>query len=82
MELRMSRKEQDRLKVIEQVELGLMSQAKASEVPRLSVRQMRRIERRYRGAMGSEGWCIGRAAAPRDVGSRRTKSATPWPEPG
>ena len=48
MELRMSRKERDRLKVIEQVELGLMSQVKASEVLRLSVRQVRRIERRYR----------------------------------
>ena len=48
MELRMSRKERDRLKVIEQVHRGLMSQLKAAEVLRLSVRQVRRIERRYR----------------------------------
>ncbi len=48
MELRMSRKERDRLKVIEQVEQGLMSQLKAAEVLRLSVRQVRRIQGRYR----------------------------------
>ncbi len=48
MELRMSRKERDRLKVIEQVEQGLMSQLKAAEALRLSVRQVRRIQGRYR----------------------------------
>ena len=48
MELRMSRKERDRLKVIEQIELGLMSQIKAAEVLSLSVRQVRRIQGRYR----------------------------------
>ncbi len=48
MELCMSRKERDRLKVIEQVERGLMSQLKAAEVLRLSVRQVRRIQGRYR----------------------------------
>ena len=49
MELRMSRKERDRLKVMEQVEQGLMSQIKAAEVLGLSVRQVRRIQLRYRG---------------------------------
>ena len=48
MELRMSRKERDRLKVIEQVQKELMRQVKAAEVLRLSVRQVRRIQGRYR----------------------------------
>ncbi len=54
MELRMSRKERDRMKVMEQVQRGLMSQVKAAEVLRLSVRQVRRLEGRYRreGDMG------------------------------
>ncbi len=48
MELRMSRKERERPKVIEQVHRGRMSQVKAAEVLRVSVRQVRRIQRRYR----------------------------------
>ena len=48
MELCMSRKERDRMKVIEQVERGLMSQVKAAEVLSLSVRQVRRIQGWYR----------------------------------
>lgn len=48
MELRMSRIERDRLKVIEQVERGMISQTDAARILALSVRQVRRIQSRYR----------------------------------
>ena len=45
--LRMSEKERDRLKVISDVDRGLLKQWKAAELLGLSVRQVRRIQRRY-----------------------------------
>jgi transposase len=47
-ELRMSRKERDRLKVIEQIERGLIGQAQGAEALGLSARQVRRLQARYR----------------------------------
>jgi transposase len=47
MELRMSRKERDRLKVIEQLDKGLIGQSQAAAWLDLSVRQVRRTLRRY-----------------------------------
>ena len=47
MELRMSRKERDRLKVIEQLDQGLIGQRQAAAWLGLSVRQVRRSLRRY-----------------------------------
>jgi len=47
MELRMSQKERDRLKVMAQVQAKRMAQHEAAEVLRLSVRQVRRLLRRY-----------------------------------
>ncbi len=44
----MSRKERDRLKVIEQIERGLIGQAQGAEALGLSARQVRRIQARYR----------------------------------
>jgi len=48
MELRMSRKERDRLKVIEPLAEGRLTQAEAATLMGLSVRQVRRILGRYR----------------------------------
>jgi hypothetical protein len=47
MELRMSRKERDRLKVMAARQQGRMSQVEGARVLGLSVRQFRRLERRY-----------------------------------
>ena len=47
MELRMSQKERDRLKVMAQVKAKKMAQQEAAEILRLSVRQVRRLLRRY-----------------------------------
>jgi hypothetical protein len=47
MELRMSQKERDRLKVIAQLESGKLGQQDAAEVLGLSVRQVRRLLRRF-----------------------------------
>jgi len=47
-ELRMSRKERDRLKVIEQIERGLIGQVQGAEALELSARQVRRLQERYR----------------------------------
>jgi transposase len=47
MELRMSQKERDRLKVMAQVKAKKLGQQAAAEVLRLSVRQVRRLLRRY-----------------------------------
>ena len=47
MELRMSQKERDRLKVMAQVQSKRMAQQEAAEVLRLSSRQVRRLLRRY-----------------------------------
>ena len=47
MELRMSQKERDRLKVIEQLDKGLIGQQQAASWLGLSVRQVRRTLRRY-----------------------------------
>jgi hypothetical protein len=47
MELRMSRKERDRLKVMAGRDQGRISQAEGARVLGLSVRQFRRLERRY-----------------------------------
>ena len=47
MELRMSQKERDRLKVMAQVKSRRMAQQEAAEVLRLSARQVRRLLRRY-----------------------------------
>ena len=47
MELRMSQKERDRLKVMAQVKAKKMAQQEAAEVLRLSARQVRRLLRRY-----------------------------------
>lgn len=54
MELRMSRKERDRLKVIEQVDAGELTQVAAAELLGLSERQVRRSLRRYQ-AEGDRG---------------------------
>jgi transposase len=43
----MSQKERDRLKVISDVDRGLLKQREAAALLRLSVRQVRRIQRRY-----------------------------------
>ncbi|MCK5557815.1 MAG: ISNCY family transposase [Candidatus Hydrogenedentes bacterium] len=48
MELRMSRKERDRLKLMEQVEQRRLSQKEAARLMGLSVRQVRRLVKRYR----------------------------------
>jgi len=47
MELRMSRKERDRLKVMDQLVKGRISQQQAAQWLALSVRQVRRLLRRY-----------------------------------
>ena len=47
MELRMSRKERDRLKVVEQLRDGRLKQREVAELLGLGVRQVRRILRRY-----------------------------------
>jgi len=47
MELRMSRKERDRLKVMDQLHKGQINQQQASQWLGLSVRQVRRLLRRY-----------------------------------
>jgi len=47
MELRMSQKERDRMKVMAQVKAKRMAQQEAAEVLRLSARQVRRLLRRY-----------------------------------
>ena len=47
-ELRMSRKERDRLKVMAALVQGRLKQAEAGRLLRLSVRQVRRIAQRYR----------------------------------
>lgn len=47
MELRMSLKERDRIKVLEQVKSGLIDQIQAGEMLGLSTRQVRRLRRRY-----------------------------------
>lgn len=54
MELRMSQKERDRLRVIAQVQGKKMSQAEAAAILGLSVRQVRRLLRRYE-QMGDAG---------------------------
>jgi transposase-like protein len=46
--MRMSRKERDRLKVVEQIVQGQLSQSEGARLSGINVRQMRRIERRYR----------------------------------
>lgn len=48
MELRMSRKERERLKLVEQVEQRALSQKEAGRLMGLSVRQVRRLVKRYR----------------------------------
>lgn len=48
MELRMSQKERDRIRVLEDVVAGRLKQCQAAEVLHLSSRQLRRIARRYR----------------------------------
>lgn len=50
MELRMSRKERDRLKVIEPLADGRLTQVQAAALMRLSVRQVRRVLARYRAS--------------------------------
>ncbi len=52
MELRMSRKERDRLKVLELVGQGKVSQVRAGELLGLSERQVRRLVKRY-GVQGT-----------------------------
>lgn len=47
MELRMSQKERDRLKLVEQVDRGRILQKEAARLMSLSVRQVRRIVKRY-----------------------------------
>jgi len=62
MELRMSRKERDRLKVVAALAEGRLKQAEAAARVRLSVRQVRRILRRYEaeGDAGLVHWARGR----------------------
>jgi len=81
MELCMSRKERDRMKVIEQVERGLMSQVKAAEVLSLSVRQVRRIQGRYRrdGDRGLVHLTRGRPS-PRRIDEAVRRRALEWIE--
>ena len=50
MELRMSEKERDRLKVLAQLSARKMNQQEAGEVLRLSERQVRRLLRRFEEA--------------------------------
>lgn len=47
MELRMSQKERDRIKVLEQLKVGLMGQRQAAELLKVSERQVRRLAGRY-----------------------------------
>jgi len=47
MELRMSRKERDRLKVLAELRAGRLKQVEAARLLKLSVRQVRRIAARY-----------------------------------
>jgi transposase len=54
MELRMSRKERDRLRAMERIEQGLMSQVEAGRAMKLSARQVRRVVARWR-AQGDAG---------------------------
>ena len=70
MELRMSRKERDRLKVIEQIEHGQIRQMDGTRLLRLSHRHARRLQAAYRargdGALvhGLRGRASGRRIAP------------------
>ena len=70
MELRMSRKERDRLKVIEQIEKGQIRQLDGARLLRLSHRQVRRLQAAYRargdGALvhGLRGRASGRRIGP------------------
>jgi len=48
MELLMSQKERDRIRVLEEIAAGRLKQWQAAEVLRLSTRQLRRIAKRYR----------------------------------
>src|SRR5688572_7259432 len=59
MELRMSRKERERLKVLEQLKQGQISQVQAAQWLGLSTRQVRRLERRY--ALQGDGGLMHRA---------------------
>ena len=54
MELRMSRKERDRLKVMDQLSKGQITQQQAAGWLALSARQVRRLQRRYE-ALGDRG---------------------------
>jgi len=47
MELRMSRKERDRLRVLDQLGRGELGQKQAAEILRLTTRQVRRLQRRH-----------------------------------
>jgi len=50
MELTMSEREVGRLRVLEQMRAGKLTQAQAAAILELSTRQVRRLERRYAGA--------------------------------
>lgn len=63
----MSQSERDLLKVMAAVLLGKRSQAEAARLLQLSVRQVRRIQRRLEQE-GDAGPCIGCAGVPR-IGS-------------
>ncbi len=67
MELRMSRKERDRLKVMDQLGKGRISQQQAARWLALSTRQVRRIHRRYQ-AQGDHGLVHGLRGRPSNRG--------------
>src|ERR1700737_460503 len=46
--IEMSQRERDRLRVLRDVKEGRFSQAKAAEILKLSVRQLRRLQQRWR----------------------------------
>jgi transposase len=79
MELRMSRKQRDRLKVLEQLKQRQISQRQAAQWLGLSARQVRRLERRY-AAQGDCGLMHRGRGKPsnRRIGAEREAQAKQW----
>ena len=72
--IEMSGKEVKRLEVLRQVSDGVVTQGMAAQVLNLTVRQVRRLQRRYEGA-GAAGLVSGRRGQGYDSGS---PTGMPW----
>ena len=68
MELRMSQKERDRIRVLEEIVAGRLKQCEAADILHLSSRQLRRILKRYlaEGDQGLVHALRGRQSNPKD----------------